>query len=63
MDQLIHQYDLISLLPKADKIQRRTSLNIIYLSSVKDLFNIYYYLFEIRIFIFSFINKYQIAAY
>lgn len=63
MNQLIHQYDLISLLPKADKIQRRTSLNIIYLSSVKDLFNIYYYLFEIRIFIFSFINKYQIAAY
>ncbi len=63
MNQLIHQYDLISLLPKADKIQRRTSLNIIYLSSVKDLFNIYYYLFEIRIFIFSFINKYQITAY
>lgn len=63
MNQLIHQYDLISLLPKVDKIQRRTSLNIIYLSSVKDLFNIYYYLFEIRIFIFSFINKYQIIAY
>lgn len=63
MNQLIHQYDLISLLPKTDKIQRRTPLNIIYLSSVKDLFNIYYYLFGIRIFIFSFINKYQITAY
>lgn len=63
MNQLIHQYDLISLLPKADKIQRKTPLNIIFLSSVKNLFNIYYYLFEIRIFIFSFINKYQITAY
>lgn len=63
MNQLIHQYDLISLLLKADKIQRGTPLNIIYLSSIKELFNIYYYLFEIRIFIFSFINKYQIIAY